>query len=120
MWADLIEGETRDGFGFILKDRVNDLGYQSITAPGGEAYAEAHGAHGVLPWKTVVQPAIDYAANGWAVRPHVYFWGRSASNSGACRTPSVWPSASGRDLYCQATAARRGRRLDHQSRRRAP
>ncbi|MED5338775.1 MAG: gamma-glutamyltransferase, partial [Pseudomonadota bacterium] len=46
MWADLIEGETRDGFGFILKDRVNDLGYQSITAPGSlKAYAEAHGAH---------------------------------------------------------------------------
>ena len=26
MWEHLIEGETRDGFGFILKGRVNDLG----------------------------------------------------------------------------------------------
>ena len=34
MWEDLIEGEARDGFGFILKGRVNDLGYQSITVPG--------------------------------------------------------------------------------------
>ena len=34
MWSDLIEGETRDGFGFILKGRVNDVGYQSITVPG--------------------------------------------------------------------------------------
>ena len=33
MWADLVEGETRDGFGFILKGRVNDVGYQSIAVP---------------------------------------------------------------------------------------
>ena len=43
MWEDLIEGETRDGFGFILKNRVNDVGYQSITVPGSlKAYSEAH------------------------------------------------------------------------------
>ena len=104
MWADLIEGETRDGFGFILKDRVNDLGYQSITAPGSlKAYAEAHGAHGVLPWKTVVQPAIDYATNGWAVRPHVYFWWSIREQFGRVPNPERLAfSASGRDLYCQS------------------
>ena len=43
MWEDLIEGETQDGFGFILKNRVNDVGYQSITVPGSlKAYSEAH------------------------------------------------------------------------------
>src|SRR5262249_31613461 len=26
MWADRIESETRDGYGFILRDRVNDIG----------------------------------------------------------------------------------------------
>ncbi len=58
MWADRIEGETRDGFGFILKDRVNDIGYQSITAPGSlKAYYEAHCDYGVLDWKTILQPA---------------------------------------------------------------
>src|SRR3954471_21453259 len=30
MWANLIEGEARDGYGFILKGRVNDIGYKSI------------------------------------------------------------------------------------------
>ena len=34
MWEDIVEGETRDGFGFVLRDNVNDLGYQSVTAPG--------------------------------------------------------------------------------------
>ena len=32
-----------DGFGFILKDAVNDIGYQSITTPGTlKAFDEAH------------------------------------------------------------------------------
>ena len=26
MWAHLIEGEARDGYGFILKGKVNDIG----------------------------------------------------------------------------------------------
>ncbi len=30
MWADLLEGEARDGFGFFIKDRLNDIGYQSM------------------------------------------------------------------------------------------
>ena len=34
MWEHLLEGETRDGFGFVLKDNVNDLGYGSVTTPG--------------------------------------------------------------------------------------
>ena len=78
MWSDRIEGEARDGFGFILKDHINDIGYQSITAPGSlKAYYEAHRDYGVLDWKTILQPAIEYAENGWVVRPHVDFGGQS-------------------------------------------
>ena len=57
MWAGLIEGKARDGFGFILKGRVNDLGYQSITTPGSlKAYYEAQTAtaapsRGPLSWR---------------------------------------------------------------------
>ncbi|MCI0546758.1 MAG: gamma-glutamyltransferase [Candidatus Rokubacteria bacterium] len=78
MWADRIEGEARDGFGFILKDRVNDVGYQSITVPGSlKAYWEAQSEHGRLPWAEVVQPAIAQAREGFMVRPHVHhFWTR--------------------------------------------
>jgi gamma-glutamyltranspeptidase/glutathione hydrolase len=76
MWAHLIEGEARDGFGFVLKGRVNDVGYQSITVPGSlRAYWEAQIEFGTLPWRDVVQPAVEHAEAGFVVRPHVHrFW----------------------------------------------
>ena len=73
MWVDLIEGETRDGFGFILEGRVNEAGYQSITVPGSlKAYHEAHTSYGAMAWADVLAPAIAYAEEGFTVRPHVY------------------------------------------------
>ncbi|MFL2792279.1 MAG: gamma-glutamyltransferase, partial [Paracoccaceae bacterium] len=51
MWEDLIISETRDGFGFVLKDNVNDLGYQSVTTPGSlKAYYEALENFGTWDW----------------------------------------------------------------------
>ena len=83
MWEDLIEGETRDGFGFILKNRVNDVGYQSITVPGSlKAYSEAHSRWGRLSWSDVLQPAIDEARRGVTIRPHVYNWWTQDDGSG--------------------------------------
>lgn len=103
MWQHLIEGETRDGFGFVLKGRVNDLGYQAISTPGSlKAYAEAHSAYGVLDWKTVVQPAIDYARDGWQVRPHVHFWWSIREQFGRTPNPERLAfSEVGRQLYCR-------------------
>lgn len=72
MWADLIEGETRDGFGFRLRGRVNEMGYQSIAVPGSlKAYWEAATAYGSMDWADLVQPAIDHAEAGRIVRPTV-------------------------------------------------
>ncbi len=107
MWADRIEGETRDGFGFILRDRVNDVGYQSITAPGSlKAYHEAQSEYGVLPWADVVQPAIDYAEKGFLIRPHVDFWFNLDDGSG--RVPPVDRlrfTESGRRIYFHGDGA---------------
>jgi len=76
MWEDLIEHEAEDGFGFILKGRVNEVGYQSITTPMSlRAYATALERYGSMEIATLLEPAIDYAENGFMVRPHVaYFW----------------------------------------------
>lgn len=75
MWHNLLIEETRDGFGFVLKDNVNDLGYGSITTPGAlMAYFEAVRDFGTWDWSDVVAPAIAQADQGFAVRPHVYFW----------------------------------------------
>jgi gamma-glutamyltranspeptidase/glutathione hydrolase len=103
MWANLIEGEARDGYGFILKGRVNDIGYKSICAPANlKMYYEAHQEHGSLPWSRIVEPAIHWAENGWTVRPHVHFWWADEGNFG--RAPNYertgfTPAA--RTLYCR-------------------
>jgi gamma-glutamyltranspeptidase/glutathione hydrolase len=66
MWANLIESEARDGYGFVLKGRMNDIGYKSICAPANlKMYFEAHREHGSLPWSRIVEPAIHRAENGW-------------------------------------------------------
>jgi gamma-glutamyltranspeptidase/glutathione hydrolase len=102
MWEDLIEGETRDGFGFILKGRVNEIGYQSITVPGSlKAYYEAHQDYGRLEWKTIIKPAINYASNGWVVRPHVHYWWSMRDHLGRIPNPErIEFSRSGKSLYC--------------------
>jgi gamma-glutamyltranspeptidase/glutathione hydrolase len=103
MWAGIIEGETRDGFGFILKGGVNDLGYQSIcVATALRAYDEAHAAFGRLPWSEVLQPAIAWAERGWMVRPHVHWFWSQVDQLGRVSNPErIAFSATGRALYCR-------------------
>ncbi|MGB5213627.1 MAG: gamma-glutamyltransferase [Anderseniella sp.] len=75
MWLDLLEGETRDGFGFVLKGNVNDLGYQAVTTPGSlKAYSEAANEFGAMDWADICAPAIAQAKAGFYVRPHVHHW----------------------------------------------
>jgi len=103
MWADLIEGEARDGYGFILRGKVNDLGYQSICVPAAlKAYYEAHSRFGVLPWRDIVAPAIAWAERGWMVRPHVeFFWSDPGIMDRASGIDRLSFTASGRKLYCR-------------------
>ncbi|MGH7368044.1 MAG: gamma-glutamyltransferase [Candidatus Rokuibacteriota bacterium] len=103
MWADRIESEARDGYGFILRDRVNDIGYQAICAPASlRAYRDAHREHGRLPWEQILEPAIGWAEGGFTVRPHVGSWwaedgqmGRAANHERVAFTPAS------RALYCR-------------------
>ncbi len=104
MWADLIEGEARDGYGFVLKGQVNDVGYQSICLPASlAAYHTAQREHGRLPWAEVVAPAIAWAEQGWMVRPHVYkFWSDDTSPSLAPNSRRLTETPAARALYCRA------------------
>jgi gamma-glutamyltranspeptidase/glutathione hydrolase len=101
MWADRIEGETRDGFGFILRDRVNDVGYQSIAVPGSlKAYAEAVERWGVLPWSDVLAPAISAADSGVLIRPAMYhFWTEDDGSGRVVTEERLRHTASGRKIY---------------------
>jgi gamma-glutamyltranspeptidase/glutathione hydrolase len=101
MWQDLIVGETRDGFGFVLKGNVNDVGYQSITVPGSlKAYFEAQTEFGVMDWADVVRPAIEHAENGVVIRPHVHFFWTHDDGSGRVLTQDrLSYTESGRCIY---------------------
>lgn len=82
MWLDQIESQSRDGFGFILKNKANEVGYESIMTPGSlKAYYEAIETYGTMDWKDIIQPAIDHAEEGFTVRPHF-------ENSGV--PPTLW------------------------------
>ena len=83
MWENLLVGETRDGFGFLLEGNVNDVGYQSITTPGALlAYYESQTRYGRLEWADVVEPAIRYAEDGFMIRPAVYRWWAEGASMG--------------------------------------
>jgi gamma-glutamyltranspeptidase/glutathione hydrolase len=102
MWADLIEGEARDGFGFLLKGKVNDIGYQSIAVPGSlRAYEEALREFGTLEWADAIGPAIETARAGFVVRPHVHtMWTQKESKFGRVDlVDKLRSSASGRRIY---------------------
>lgn len=104
MWEDLIESETRDGFGFVLKGKVNDLGYQSVTVPGSlMAYHEAVRDFGTWDWADICQPAIEQAEKGFAVRPHVYYWWTHGADFGRALIPDRLAfSKTGREIYFRA------------------
>jgi gamma-glutamyltranspeptidase / glutathione hydrolase len=104
MWEDLIEGEARDGFGFRLRGRANDLGYQSICVPAAlRGFHEAHQLYGSLPWGDLIEPAIRTSMDGWFVRPAVYaFWNAAGEMGRVDNTARLGFSESGRKLFCRS------------------
>ncbi len=101
MWADQIVSQSRDGFGFILNNRANECGYQSIMTPGSlKAYCEAVAEHGTFEWKDIVQPAIDHAARGFVVRPHIdEFWSSSNIMGRMSMLDKMRHTEAGRAIY---------------------
>lgn len=104
MWEDRLEGETRDGFGFVLKDNVNDLGYGAVTTPGSlKAYFEAARDYGSWDWADIVAPAVAQAEEGFLVRPHVYHWWTHGADLGRVQVEErLGFSQTGRDIYFRA------------------
>jgi len=68
MWADKVLREAPDGFGFFLRDAVNDVGPASVGVPGTVAglYALLQ-RYGTWSWQQVLQPAIHIASEGFVV-----------------------------------------------------
>lgn len=72
MWAADFLGECSDGFGYRVRNSVNELGHRAVTTPGIlRAFALAHARFGSRPWQDLFAPAIGFAEDGWIIRPHV-------------------------------------------------
>jgi gamma-glutamyltranspeptidase/glutathione hydrolase len=104
MWATLFEGECADGFGYILRGHVNELGAQAVTTPGTlRVFADAHAALGRRPWAALFEQAMGFAEEGWIIRPHVHAmftmdegrWGRLPY------ADKLRFTEDGRALYCR-------------------
>ena len=66
MWADRFESAGPTGWGYILRDQVNDCGYTSICVPGSvKGLDHMHRQWGSLPWAELFEPAADLAEGGW-------------------------------------------------------
>jgi len=97
MWQDLIVRECDDGFGFVLKGALNEVGYQCMTTPMTlRAFNEILGRWGTRSLADSLAPAIEYCEDGFIVRPHVNgFWnapptaGRIGGNRRMTDDPSV-------------------------------
>ncbi len=72
MWAADFERECADGYGYVVKGNVNELGHRAVTTPGIlRVFAAAHAEFGRTPWQKLFAPAIEFAEQGWMIRPHV-------------------------------------------------
>ncbi len=117
MWEKRVISETRDGFGFILEGRVNEVGHQSITVPGSlKAYHEAQSEWGTWDWADIVQPAIEEADRGFVIRPHVYNWWTEPGLFGRLETTDrLRHTEDGRRIYFRpdGTLKRPGERVEN-------
>jgi gamma-glutamyltranspeptidase/glutathione hydrolase len=56
-----------------LEGHINQVGYLSVTTPGNLlGYYEAWKRYGTLPWKTLIEPAIRLAEEGFEIPGELY------------------------------------------------
>jgi gamma-glutamyltranspeptidase/glutathione hydrolase len=68
MWEDVVIGPNPRGWGFFLKGKVNEDGYQSVCVPGiGRGIKAIQERWCTRSLAELWQPAISLAENGWTV-----------------------------------------------------
>ncbi|MCE2851852.1 MAG: gamma-glutamyltransferase [Roseiflexaceae bacterium] len=72
MWVDHYIRLSPDGWGYFLKDKVNDKGYTSICTPGTvKTLHTILTRYGTRSWESVIAPAIETAERGFMVDSHL-------------------------------------------------
>ncbi|CAM4391448.1 gamma-glutamyltransferase [Bordetella muralis] len=102
MWLDKLVGQSRDGFGFILKDNISEIGYLACCTPGAlKGYETALKDYGTWDWADLIQPAIRYAEEGFMIRPHMHwYWAKDQRGDGQINTiDKLRFSETGRRVY---------------------
>ncbi|HMP40314.1 MAG TPA: gamma-glutamyltransferase [Roseiflexaceae bacterium] len=68
MWVDHVIRPNPDGWGYFLKGKVNDMGYQAICTPGTvRGLATILARWGTIGWAQALEPAIQVADEGFMV-----------------------------------------------------
>jgi len=102
MWSGIFERECTDGYGYVVKGWVNELGHAAVTTPGIlRLFGQAHAEFGRTPWRDLFECAVALADEGWVIRPHVYYM-MSTNEAAVGRLPYVAKlgyTADGKRLY---------------------
>lgn len=105
MWVDQLEGQSRDGFAFLLKGGLSESGPLAVCTPGSvKGYAEALSRYGTLSWAQAMAPAIALARRGVMVRPHMHwFLSQDQRAAGQVNTADkLRLTRTGREVYFNA------------------
>lgn len=98
-WLDHILGPDPDGWGYWLKDKVNDVGYTSICTPGAvKGLATLLERWGTTSWAEAAEPATRLAEAGFRVSPKL---------AGDWKTRATYPQTAGSLDYVQSNAEAR-------------
>src|SRR4051812_34086895 len=103
MWLSQLVAETEDGFGFILKNRENELGYGAIATPMTlRGLSTALDKFGTCKFADLLDPAIHYAEKGFMVRPHVAaYWNQVPTEGRAPHAEFLTHLAPTRKIYAK-------------------
>ncbi|MEM7030123.1 MAG: gamma-glutamyltransferase family protein [Chloroflexota bacterium] len=96
MWEDQIIRPNPDGWGYFLKGKVNDAGYQAICVPGTvQALDTILSRWGTLSWAQALEPAAQLAEAGFLVDSFIDMrW----------KTKARYPEASSLSDYIRSNA----------------
>jgi gamma-glutamyltranspeptidase/glutathione hydrolase len=108
MWVDALIRPNPDGWGYFLKGKVNDLGYQAVCTPGTvRGLSTMLARWGTITWAQALAPAAQIAEAGFMVDTHLASrWKtRSPYPEGCSLLDYVLGNAEARRIYLTADGA---------------
>jgi gamma-glutamyltranspeptidase/glutathione hydrolase len=99
MWRDAALRPNPDGWGYFVRGKVNDVGYQAICTPGTvRGLAALLERWGTIPWYAAIEPAVRIAEQGFTVH---------ADLAAAWQSRAAYPEAASLGDYLEANAEAR-------------